>query len=752
MSRRSTSGPLAVWAEAQRQQQRQREAQAREQSRQQRERERQQRAYEQEVSRRDRERTAEYRRLQEAEADRRTTEIEARVAELGSLLATGCRAPAFGTARLARSEQLQPFDPGPLAQPVRMPDPRNYQPAQQGGWGGARRAQQEAQARYAHDLNAAQQAEAQRQQHLAGYRRQYDQWAAAQLTEIRRHNAGIADVTSALRRGEAQAVVEYFSAALYASTAWPADLPRQVSAAYDPGARQLVLTWELPAYDVVPDAKNVRYLPSVDRFKESARPVTQRRALYRDLLAQCVLLALRDLFAADETGALSSVALSGFVDGHDPATGQRSRVFLASVTALREDFDRLQLARVSAVDCLVDGLRGQLATRPDSPSASSAIRPGRLPEDVGGGGSSVVSRGDDEEEPDLFTMDPLVFETLVADLFRAMGMQAVTTQRSGDGGVDVDALDPTPITGGTIVVQVKRYRHTVPPTAVRDLFGTVQHTGANKGVLVTTSRFGPTAHTFAHGKPLELVSGEQLVELLHAHGLSGRLGTGEEPAAASPASPAAPGPAASGAGGPAGPAAPATAASRAPRRDRAADRRSAARRRGYDAPEEVAEPAEHNVLALRWSGDVPLDVCALVCRGTTALSDEHFVFYNNPRTPDGTVASIPAPPPDRAALRVAFDALPARADRLVLAAALDPTAATAHTDLTAFTNATLRLLDADRGELGSLAVSEGRPHETALVLGSFRRRASGDWDFVAGGKGYLDGLEALIRDFGIDAT
>ena len=46
-------------------------------------------------------------------------------------------------------------------------------------------------------------------------------------------------------------------------------------------------------------------------------------------------------------------------------------------------------------------------------------------------------------------------------------MEAVTTQRSGDGGVDVDAVDPTPIRGGTIVVQVKRYRHTVQPTAVR---------------------------------------------------------------------------------------------------------------------------------------------------------------------------------------------------------------------------------------------------------------------------------------------
>ncbi len=53
-------------------------------------------------------------------------------------------------------------------------------------------------------------------------------------------------------------------------------------------------------------------------------------------------------------------------------------------------------------------------------------------------------------------------------------------------------------------------------------------------------------------------------------------------------------------------------------------------------------------------------------------------------------------------------------------------------------------------ELGRLEVSDGRPRETALVLGSFRRRDSGDWDFVLGGKGYAGGLQQLIRDYGID--
>ena len=60
------------------------------------------------------------------------------------------------------------------------------------------------------------------------------------------------------------------------------------------------------------------------------------------------------------------------------------------------------------------------------------------------------------------------------------------------------------------------------------------------------------------------------------------------------------------------------------------------------------------------------------------------------------------------------------------------------------------LLDPGLAELGQLEVSDGRPSETALVLGSFRRRSNGDWDFVLGGRGYPGGLEELIQDFGIE--
>ncbi|RSS42864.1 restriction endonuclease [Streptomyces sp. WAC07061] len=717
MSRRS-SGTIGVWAEAQRQQQQTQLIQTREA-------ERRQRAYEREAARDRREQQAAYKQHREAEARRRTEQLEAQVAALQGLLASGCRAPAFRMASLVRSEQVQPFDPGGLGHPVPMPQLAQFH-QHGGGWalGSRGRAEREAHDRYTRAWQAAHAAEQERLRQLAAYRQQYDQWAAEQLAGVRRHNSGLTDLAASLRAAEPDAVVEYFSAALYASTAWPGELPRQVSAAYDPAARQLVLDWELPRYEVVPEVKAVRYVPSTDQDRETARPATQRRALYRDLLAQCLLLVLRELYAADEFGALDSVVVNGFVDDHDPVTGREAQLVLATVQAARDAFSGLRLEQVSAVDCLVEGLRGQLSARPDQ---LTAVRAGRRPGEVGG---DVVSHGGHaaggEDEPDLFQMDPIAFENLVAELFRAMGMEAVTTQRSGDGGVDVEAVDPAPIRGGRIVVQVKRYRNTVPPTAVRDLYGTVQDKGANKGVLVTTASFGPGSYTFANGKPLELVPGAELVELLHRYGLRGRLGGGSVPAqrTSGAAAGTAGGPAAVPAGGPA----------------------------GTPTLVEVAPvPADRNVLGMTWSGGVALDVCALVCAGGRVLSEDHFVFFNNPSTPDGSVRSRPYSAPDKAAVEVGFDDLPQHADRLVLVAAVDPEV-NPDADLAGFTDARIRLLDASGAEIDQLEVSDGRAGETALVLGSFRRRPGGDWKFVLGGKGYRGGLEALLGDFGVEVA
>ena len=59
--------------------------------------------------------------------------------------------------------------------------------------------------------------------------------------------------------------------------------------------------------------------------------------------------------------------------------------------------------------------------------------------------------------------------------------------------------------------------------AVRDLYGTVMNEGANRGILITTSSYGPDAYEFAKDKPISLIDGPNLIEMLRKHGRNYRI-------------------------------------------------------------------------------------------------------------------------------------------------------------------------------------------------------------------------------------
>jgi restriction system protein len=112
-------------------------------------------------------------------------------------------------------------------------------------------------------------------------------------------------------------------------------------------------------------------------------------------------------------------------------------------------------------------------------------------------------------------LSPTEVEALIQNFFTKMGLEAKQTRPSRDGGVDCVAFDIRPIFGGKVVIQSKRYKHTVGVSAVRDLLGTLQNEGASKGILVTTSGYGQASFEFAQNKPIELIDGA--LYLLKAH-------------------------------------------------------------------------------------------------------------------------------------------------------------------------------------------------------------------------------------------
>lgn len=120
---------------------------------------------------------------------------------------------------------------------------------------------------------------------------------------------------------------------------------------------------------------------------------------------------------------------------------------------------------------------------------------------------------------DLNALGGHEFEDLVEKLLIAMGFKTEGRKPAADGGIDIVAVSSQPFVSGRYVIQCKRYTGSVSAPIIRDLYGVVNATNANKGILITTSHFTSEGIEFAKDKPIELIDGTKLVNLLQQYSL-----------------------------------------------------------------------------------------------------------------------------------------------------------------------------------------------------------------------------------------
>lgn len=346
----------------------------------------------------------------------------------------------------------------------------------------------------------------------------------AALSNAKQRNAEVAEFEVSYGRGDLESVVAYNTMVLQRSE-YPPELPQSFRIAYQLASRELVIDYELPGVRVIPAVAEVRYVKTKDSFEEKSRKPAEIRERYQKLVACIALRTIHEVLEADQGKHLDVATFSGFVNAVDPATGQDVRPYIISVRAARTEFEKFDLARVDPRVC-VRNLGASVSARADElvpvkPIIEFDMVDRRFVEQ-----SDVLGQLD--ARPNVMDLTPFEFENLVGNVFSKMGLETKQTRSSRDGGVDVVAYDQRPILGGRVVIQAKRYRHTVGVAAVRDLFGTMMNEGANKGILVTTSGYGPDAFTFAKDKPIELIDGGGLLYLCEQVGVKARIVMPEE--------------------------------------------------------------------------------------------------------------------------------------------------------------------------------------------------------------------------------
>jgi restriction system protein len=449
-------------------------------------------------------------------------ELAEKVGELQNLLSAGMssfKMPRFSM--LKKKHESVPFRPGDLGKPIVPPAEQDFLPRPLGGFGRlfklAREKNELAITQGRNKFRAAcdthSKVEKQRLEKLDAAQKAFESGVQAHRKEVEEYNNQVDAFEAGVNSGDAKALIDYFTMVLEQSD-YPEGFPMEWKVAYIGESKQLVVEMELPTLDIVPTTASYRFVKTSDEMREAPRSAAQIRSIYASIVSGMTLRVLWEVFSADKHKHVDTVVLNGYVDTIDKATGRPARPCLVTVRTTRDVFMAMDLSRVEPEACL----RALNASVSKSPAELVPVRPvlefkmvdPRFIEEA-----DVISTLD--QRPNLMELTPSEFESLITNLFTKMGLETRQTVASRDGGVDCVAFDPRPIFGGKVVIQAKRYKNTVGVSAVRDLFGTMQNEGASKGILVTTSGYGKASFEFAEGKPLELLSGSNLLHLLAEH-------------------------------------------------------------------------------------------------------------------------------------------------------------------------------------------------------------------------------------------
>ncbi|MEU5882985.1 TerD family protein [Spirillospora sp. NPDC047279] len=167
------------------------------------------------------------------------------------------------------------------------------------------------------------------------------------------------------------------------------------------------------------------------------------------------------------------------------------------------------------------------------------------------------------------------------------------------------------------------------------------------------------------------------------------------------------------------------------------------------------------VVGLGWDvrtttgGDFDLDASALLCSPENkVLSDKHFVFFNNLKSPDGAVEHTGdnltgEGEGDDEQIKVNLATVPPEVSKVVFPVSIYD-ADNRQQNFGQVRNAFIRIVNqADNSELARYDLSEDASTETAMVFGELYRNGE-EWKFRAVGQGYASGLAGIASDFGVN--
>lgn len=319
--------------------------------------------------------------------------LEARVAEVASLNANlqqaysdidGLLASTLDVDDYVDLESLKittvehpPFEPGPLATPVRAPalpvyppEPVYAEPAPPKGlsaaFGGKRKHEEAVTAargafKAAHQewrsacerLHAAHTAEVghrdaleqKRLKSLAEGEAEYQEQCRQREADAEARNKQLSQFINDLAFDVESAIQDYVGVVL-SNSVYPDAFPVSYEHSFELQSRELTMKVTVPEPGAVPSVKEYRYVKAKDEIVAAALPLKDQKQRYANAVWQVALRTLHEIFEADRAAKIQSIALTVGTSHLSPATGLPEDIPLVVVAADRGGFASFDLAKV----------------------------------------------------------------------------------------------------------------------------------------------------------------------------------------------------------------------------------------------------------------------------------------------------------------------------------------------------------------------------------------------------------------------
>lgn len=174
------------------------------------------------------------------------------------------------------------------------------------------------------------------------------------------------------------------------------------------------------------------------------------------------------------------------------------------------------------------------------------------------------------------------------------------------------------------------------------------------------------------------------------------------------------------------------------------------------------DPSLKNLLlGLGWDvrvtdgADFDLDAAAFLLNASGKVrADSDFIFYNQPKSADGSVEHrgdnrTGAGEGDDECIAVALDKVPTDVEKIAFTVTIHEAEARKQ-NFGQVSKAYIRCVNQDsKQEIARFDLSEDASIETAMIFGEIYRH-NGEWKFKATGQGFAGGLSALAKNYGVN--